>query len=216
MFCKNCGSQVRDDVRFCATCGAATATAEAQPAGGPATGAVPGGWGPAPGGPQGYGVSMPGYDPQAYGAPGYGPPGYGPQGYGAAVQTQYAGFWRRFGALLIDGILVGIVASVINAILVGNDPGTFGAGTGIQTLIGAIYTIGMLAYNKGQTLGAMALSTRVVDAAGNPPAIGAAVIRYLVSIVSGIALGIGYLWMLWDKNKQTWHDKAASTYVVKV
>jgi uncharacterized RDD family membrane protein YckC len=37
-----------------------------------------------------------------------------------------------------------------------------------------------------------------------------------MKLVSGVALGLGYLWMLWDPNKQTWHDKVAKTYVVKV
>ena len=37
-----------------------------------------------------------------------------------------------------------------------------------------------------------------------------------MSIVSGLACGLGYLWMLWDPQRQTWHDKAAGTYVVRV
>ena len=28
--------------------------------------------------------------------------------------------------------------------------------------------------------------------------------------------GLGFLWMVWDKNKQTWHDKAAGSYVIRV
>jgi uncharacterized RDD family membrane protein YckC len=36
-----------------------------------------------------------------------------------------------------------------------------------------------------------------------------------MSIVSGAVIFIGYLWAFWDKNKQTWHDKVANTYVVK-
>jgi uncharacterized RDD family membrane protein YckC len=35
-----------------------------------------------------------------------------------------------------------------------------------------------------------------------------------MSLVSAIALLIGYLWMLWDSEKQTWQDKVARTYVV--
>jgi uncharacterized RDD family membrane protein YckC len=35
-----------------------------------------------------------------------------------------------------------------------------------------------------------------------------------VSIVSAIVFLLGYLWMLWDPEKQTWHDKAAGSVVV--
>ena len=41
-----------------------------------------------------------------------------------------------------------------------------------------------------------------------------AFIRWLVALVSGLACGLGYLWMLWDPEKQTWQDKVAGTYVV--
>jgi uncharacterized RDD family membrane protein YckC len=40
--------------------------------------------------------------------------------------------------------------------------------------------------------------------------------RALVSIVSGLVIAIGYLWMLWDPRKQTWHDKAVSSLPVRV
>ena len=42
-----------------------------------------------------------------------------------------------------------------------------------------------------------------------------AVLRILVSYISGLALLIGYLWMIFDSNNQTWHDKATNTIVVK-
>ena len=46
----------------------------------------------------------------------------------------------------------------------------------------------------------------VVDSAG--------VIRYIGRIVSGIVIFLGYLWMIWDGEKQTWHDKMAGSVVV--
>ena len=45
---------------------------------------------------------------------------------------------------------------------------------------------------------------------------GRAFIRWLVSIISALILLLGYLWMLWDKEKQCWHDKAANDVVVPV
>jgi len=43
-----------------------------------------------------------------------------------------------------------------------------------------------------------------------------AIIRYIGMNISMACFFVGCLWMLWDKKKQTWHDKLAGTYVVKV
>jgi uncharacterized RDD family membrane protein YckC len=97
-----------------------------------------------------------------------------------------AGFWRRFGAAFIDGVLL----------IAGGYFGYFHGGT-------------------GQTPGDAALSIRVVDVEGRGPiGWGRALGRWVVSYLSGVVLLIGYLWMIWDPEKQTWHDKAARTYVV--
>ena len=45
--------------------------------------------------------------------------------------------------------------------------------------------------------------------------VGRAIGRYFVSLISGFVCLLGYLWMLWDSQKQTWHDKAVSAKVVK-
>jgi uncharacterized RDD family membrane protein YckC len=50
------------------------------------------------------------------------------------------------------------------------------------------------------------MGIRIVTADGTPVPVGMAFAR---------AAGVGLLWMLWDPNKQTWHDKVAKTYVVK-
>ena len=69
----------------------------------------------------------------------------------------------------------------------------------------------------GQTLGKRALGIRVIDfQAGGPIGYGRAVVRYLVKTLLSWILLLGYLWMLWDREKQTWHDKAANSVVVPV
>ena len=69
----------------------------------------------------------------------------------------------------------------------------------------------------GQTVGNRVVGVRIVDAdGGGSIPYSRALIRYLMSIVSGIPLALGYLWMLWDQPlRQTWHDKVASSTVVR-
>ena len=120
-----------------------------------------------------------------------------------------AGFWRRFGGALIDGIVVGIVDTVLRLLL-----GGAGAGLGIVVSF-AYYTY--FHGTTGQTPGDAALGIKVLDIETRE-VIGyqRAFVRCLVSIVSGLVLVLGYLWMLWDARKQTWHDKAAHSLPVRV
>jgi uncharacterized RDD family membrane protein YckC len=122
-----------------------------------------------------------------------------------------AGFWRRFAGLIIDGILLGIVDGILRAIL------GYGAGVGLSFVIAAIYFTAMIGSDRGQTVGQMALGIRVIDFnTGGPIGYGRAFIRWLVSYISLVVIFLGYLWMLWDKEKQCWHDKAANDVVVPV
>jgi uncharacterized RDD family membrane protein YckC len=122
-----------------------------------------------------------------------------------------ASFGRRFVAYLVDVILIGIVGGILVAIF-----GT-GVGYGLDLLVGIAYFGYLEGGPKGQTLGKMALGIRVVDfSTGGPIGYGRGVVRYLGRILSGIVFLLGYLWMLWDKEKQTWHEKIATTVVVPV
>ena len=86
----------------------------------------------------------------------------------------------------------------------------------IGLLFVAIFFLRMLA-KSGQTWGRRVAGIKVVrDDNGGPPGWGKAIGRALfANVVSGNVCYLGYLWMLWDSKKQTWHDKVAGTYVVK-
>ena len=143
-----------------------------------------------------------------------GPPGYGyqQQGYGytyGPVST-YSGFWRRAAAFLLDELIIGVVGSLLAGISGDNNF------VGILNLVLGVGYFSILEGTRGQTVGGMALNVRVIDAdTGEIIGIPRAIVRNLVRIVSGLVFGLGYLWMLWDPRKQTWHDKAANTVVVR-
>ncbi len=121
-----------------------------------------------------------------------------------------AGFWRRFGAYLIDAIVIGAVQVVLQLI----DPTI---GVVLSLIIGIAYFTMLEGGPKGQTVGKMALGIRVYDLAnGGPIGYGRGFIRYIGRIVSAVVILLGYFWMLWDKEKQTWHDKFAGSVVVPV
>jgi uncharacterized RDD family membrane protein YckC len=122
-----------------------------------------------------------------------------------------AGFWRRFAAAFLDGILLAIVNLVLRGIA-----GT-GGGTGLGTLVSLAYFTYFEGGPTGQTIGKRALGIRVIDfGGGGSIGYGRAFIRWIGRFVSAIVFLLGYLWMLWDKERQTWHDKFANSVVVPV
>jgi len=159
--------------------------------------------------------------------PGSAPPPYGYQqqgyGYSYGPTYTYSGFWRRVAAYFIDGVVLSVPLMVLGAIA-----GTSGFVTGanynpsadvalnILSSIAGVAYYAVLEGTRGQTLGKMAVGIKVVDGdtagfIGIPRGVG----RYFARILSGLALGLGYLWMLWDPRKQTWHDKLVRSVVVR-
>jgi uncharacterized RDD family membrane protein YckC len=127
--------------------------------------------------------------------------------------TEKIGFLTRALALIIDAVVVGIISSILNAILFGGD---VVRGNGVTTLLGlGYYLYFWSAYGHGQTLGNRVLSIRVVKTDGSELTLIDAFIRYVGLILSFICLFIGVIWVAFDANKQGWHDKIAKTYVVK-
>jgi uncharacterized RDD family membrane protein YckC len=120
-----------------------------------------------------------------------------------------AGFWIRFVASFIDGLILGVPFLVIDVAI----------GPAVAY---AVYIIGAIAYftmmeggPTGQTIGKRAVGIRVIDfGGGGPIGYGRAAMRLFGRIISELIFFLGYLWMLWDKEKQTWHDKIANAVVV--
>lgn len=126
----------------------------------------------------------------------------------------YAGFWIRFAAALLDSVIIlalsMILAVVFSAVKLG------AIGSIAQLLLGIGYYVWFQS-RTGQTLGKKVMKIKVVNASGATPSLGIFALREILGkLVSSLILGIGYLMVAWDSKKQGLHDKIASTYVVRV
>jgi uncharacterized RDD family membrane protein YckC len=112
-------------------------------------------------------------------------------------------------AWLIDAILLGIVNGVLFGLFKG-------PGYGLSTIIDFAYYGFFEGGPAGQTLGKRIMNIRVVRADGSGAELGwaTALVRNVCRLLSGLACLLGYLWMLWDKDQMTWHDKLSQTVVV--
>lgn len=133
----------------------------------------------------------------------------------------YAGFWIRTGASLIDSVIFLVLTIPLMYLVYGNDylaSEAFSLGyfdITINYLLPIIATILFWMYKSG-TPGKLALKLYVVDATtGNPLSLKQSAIRYIGYIASTIPLFLGFFWVGWDKKKQGWHDKMADTVVVR-
>lgn len=143
-----------------------------------------------------------------------------------SATLEYAGFWRRFAAMIIDGILLNIVTMIVGLIL-GIRPGMlYGvnladlagprlAGFSVITVILAWLYYTMLESSPWRaTLGKMALGISVTDMNGGRISFGRANGRYWAKILSAVILMIGYLMAAFTERKQALHDILAETLVV--
>ena len=128
--------------------------------------------------------------------------------------TNYAGFWIRFGAAFIDGLITG-AAGVIILYATG---GSFANQSPIHNLInlvlGWVYAAAMESSDRQATLGKMAVGIKVTDMNGERISFGKATGRHFAKIISAIILLIGYIMAAFDAKKQALHDKMAGTLVL--
>jgi len=136
-------------------------------------------------------------------------------------EREYAGFWVRVGATLIDLVIMIIIINIPLALIYGEE-----YWQGHQFILGfwdvilsdvvpIVATVWFWLRFMG-TPGKMATKLRIVDAkTGNKLSLGQAIGRYFAYIPATLPLGLGILWVGIDKKKQGWHDKLAGTVVVR-
>jgi uncharacterized RDD family membrane protein YckC len=134
----------------------------------------------------------------------------------AGTTSMYAGFWRRVAAVLLDGLILGVVTVPLN--LAFADDGYTAASSGAQsisTVLGWLYYALMESSAKQATLGKMALGIIVTDLEGRRIGFGKATGRYFAKILSALILGIGFLMVAFTQRKQGLHDILAGTLVIR-
>jgi uncharacterized RDD family membrane protein YckC len=131
----------------------------------------------------------------------------------AAITAQKAGWLTRALAILIDSLGVLIVSAAISGLASGDASNA--RNEGLFTLLFAAYcTYFWSSAGKGQTLGCKALNIRVVKTDGSYLDYAMAFVRYIGFVISAAAFLLGFIWAIFDAQKQGWHDKLAGTYVV--
>ena len=168
----------------------------------------------------------PGYPPAGWGyQPGYSPAAYAPPGPGPGLL--WGGIGERFGALLIDGVILvcsllalGLIVTAIEG------PGSSSrSGSPAVTAITLIWWFLALIYHPacwwvfGSTPGQKALGLRVAQAAnGQSLGIGAVLVRYLIFFIVTVIFPLGLISAVMASNdpfKRAWHDEVARSVVVK-
>ena len=130
----------------------------------------------------------------------------------------YAGFWQRAAALVIDWLIVVVITVPVLVLVFGIrevslDP-TEHSWDLLSFVALAVVVIGFWRY-CGATPGKIALGVKIVDArTGGAPGTGQLIVRFLAYLVSAFPLYLGFLWAAVDRRKQGWHDKIARTIVI--
>ena len=137
----------------------------------------------------------------------------------AGTTTMYAGFWRRVAAVILDGLIIGVVMVPLTLAVGGGDTyaeaSRSSAASSISTVITWLYYALMESSAKQATLGKMALGIVVTDLDGRRIGFGKATGRHFAKILSALILGIGFIMVAFTQRKQGLHDILAGTLVIR-
>ena len=141
----------------------------------------------------------------------------------ARLEVETATLWPRLFALIYDFFpVLGIwfAVAVLSYAANGGEPvtpGSLGAWLEFIALVGATFLYAGLSWRfGGQTLGMRAWRLRAVDVQGNPPGWSAIVLRFGVGALSLAAAGLGFVWVLVDRERRSWHELASGTLTVRL
>jgi uncharacterized RDD family membrane protein YckC len=150
--------------------------------------------------------------------------------YAATMQPPehlvYAGFWLRFAAIFVDGLILLPLAIISVIISVVDNSTTDESFKLLLAIISLLYSLICLVLQwlyfalqessaAQATLGKRLLGIQVTDRQGHRIGFGRATGRYFGKIVSGLILYIGFMMAGWTQRKQALHDMMADTLVVR-
>ncbi|HCG30515.1 MAG TPA: hypothetical protein DEU95_12525 [Chloroflexi bacterium] len=177
MFCSNCGAKMDDGSQFCASCGQTVASTASSAS------------------------SLTASQSSA-------PPVYQASAGAVALPgVEYAGFLKRFAAILIDDVI--LVLATILLVAVNED-----AGTMIAIVLWWLYFALQESSERQATIGKRALGIIVTDLQGERVTFARATGRFFSKYLSGVIFSIGYIMAAFTSRKQALHDLLASTLVV--
>jgi uncharacterized RDD family membrane protein YckC len=128
----------------------------------------------------------------------------------SALTHPRAGFWIRTAALAVDLMLVSLIFSWCLSPLFRGFFGSKGPFLPVLAIYGAI-----LWKVRGSTIGGIIFGLRVLRLDDRPIDWGTAVVRALACFLSLVVVGLGFIWVAFDPEKQSWHDKIAGTTVIR-
>jgi uncharacterized RDD family membrane protein YckC len=150
------------------------------------------------------------------------------------MEREFGGFWRRGIAFLIDGFIITFIWCILFCVgsvalwlgFPAQHKGLLSVGIlelGVKFIF--FYTLAAVSAHmlyfiyfheaSGQTPGKMLLGVRVIQATGEEMTFGISFLRWAGYLISFVFWGIGFLWVMFDREKQGWHDKIAGTVVIR-
>ncbi|MCY4244035.1 MAG: RDD family protein [Gammaproteobacteria bacterium] len=144
------------------------------------------------------------------------------------ADVEYAGFWVRVVATIVDTTLVMVITGPVlwetygevyflgDEYFHGGPPLLYGPTDFLLGWVLPAAAVILFWVYKQATPGKMLLKVKIVDAqTGGKPSAGQCIGRYFAYFLSLIPLGLGLIWVAFDKRKQGWHDKLAGTVVIR-
>ncbi len=137
------------------------------------------------------------------------------------INVEYAGFWVRVLASILDGLLLLLITVPVQYAFIGDalwDPNSSGM-SGVEIVMGYIFPF---AYTltfwctMAATPAKRLLGLKIIDVnTGEPIRMSQGILRYIGYFCAYLPFFIGIMWVGWDARKQGWHDKMAQTAVIR-
>ena len=131
---------------------------------------------------------------------------------------EYAGFWIRFAASIIDNIIIFVALIPIAMLLGWESTYSSGLSSGIEWLWQILFAVFFVFcwVKFAGTPGKRLLRLKVLDErTGENITVGQGIIRYIGYFPAILVLFIALIWVAFHPKQQGWHDKMAKTVVVR-